>query len=116
MKENWVRNVDVISVVDGDSLHLAIDLGLRTHAVALVRLFGLNAPEMSGERKIEGQAAKDWLTQRIATHKGLTARIYKDPEKYGRWLVELFDGEANINQELIAAGHAKPWDGNGIRP
>ncbi|MGC1275732.1 MAG: thermonuclease family protein [Planctomycetaceae bacterium] len=39
----------------------------------------------------------------------LTVRTRKDvTEKYGRYLADLIAGEVNLNQALVAAGHAVP--------
>jgi endonuclease YncB( thermonuclease family) len=109
------------SVVDGDTLDLAISLGLRIDTTLRCRLFGpdpegplgLNAPELNTP---EGQAAKAGLVKILADagRKGsLVARTIRDShEKYGRWLVTILAVDAagavvsNVNDELVKGGFA----------
>lgn len=117
IKEDWVRNAKVIKVVDGDTVQLSIDLGCRIWADMTCRLYGLNAREPRGTTKNQGLLDKEWLRTVLETSMDrLIVRVHKDPEKYGRWLVELFLGKMNVNQEMIASGHAVSWDGKGARP
>ncbi|HET9658269.1 MAG TPA: thermonuclease family protein [Kineosporiaceae bacterium] len=102
-------------VVDGDTVDLTIDLGFRLSFRDRFRLAGCNAPE---KRTPEGKAAalfvRDWFADRHL----LQVRTLKDSrEKYGRWLATIIgpDG-ADLVTDLIAAGHAVPWDGQGPRP
>jgi micrococcal nuclease len=101
----------ITKVVDGDTLHLVIDLGLDVSIATTVRLSGVDTPEMSTP---EGKAAKiytqDWVTVRGGT---VIVRTVKDKrEKYGRYLAELLapDG-TSLNQDLLASGNARvaPW-------
>ncbi len=39
----------IISVYDGDTVNADIDLGLETHRLIKIRLYGINAPEMTGD-------------------------------------------------------------------
>lgn len=105
------------SVVDGDTVDLSLDLGMRLSVRERFRLFGpdhagtlgLDAPELNTP---EGKAAKDWLAARLAGAE-LVARTVKDKrEKYGRLLVVIWARRAgdewrNVNFELMAAGHAR---------
>ncbi|KIG11604.1 hypothetical protein DB30_03124 [Enhygromyxa salina] len=106
-------------VIDGDTYDLEIDLGLRVHTHARVRLRGIDTPETYGvprdsEQWRQGQAAKrfadDWLAQHGPE---LRVRTFKDRKgKYGRWLVEIEDPNTgdNLNDQLVEAGHAKVVD------
>ena len=89
------------------------------------RLFGINAPESYGADATDaGRAAKAWLIARLPDGKSVILATEKDhTEKYGRFLARVFactsagDAEAvSINDEMVAAGHAKSWDGKGVRP
>lgn len=103
-------NARILSVVDGDTVHAEIDLGFDQRANKTLRLAGINAPEKGTD---EGTAAWLWLEERL---NGLGNRVVitteKDrKEKYGRYLAWLHDGEDSINMQMIAAGHAVPYDG-----
>ena len=104
--------VEVLRIVDGDTVDVRIDLGFNVWHKCRVRLVGINAPESRTrdlEEKARGLAAKQWLIDRLE---------FKDVEmkshgsgKYGRILGELFIEDVNINQEMIKEGHAVKYDG-----
>lgn len=100
----------VLRVVDGDTLHVDIDLGVDTHVRQTIRLFGLNAPEMSTP---EGEAAKAYVEGWIATWgPSLLLVTSKDKrEKYGRYLGTVYGGGHCLNEDLLGEGHAHPYTG-----
>jgi endonuclease YncB( thermonuclease family) len=107
----WYR-ATVLEVHDGDTVDVWVDLGFRHRWQVAIRLFGINAPELSTP---EGVAARDHLNQLLTRTGDLYLRSHKDQaDKYGgRWLGELFLGEENINQTMVKDGHAKPYSGKG---
>jgi endonuclease YncB( thermonuclease family) len=106
----------VVSVWDGDTLHLDIDLGLDQHTLKTIRLYGINAPELN---TAEGHAAKDalvdLLTDRLGNWLPITLETIKDHrEKYGRYLgvLEVPDGTGElleVNREMVERGFAVPY-------
>lgn len=124
------------SIVDGDTLDLNIDLGLRVHSWLRVRLLGLNTPEIYGVKK-EGEefqkgldAAKEvvrLLRPRSLGHRlnqlidsyvcveepaPLWVETIKDKTgKYGRFLVRVWvcqgAGTLYLNEHLINEGFAE---------
>lgn len=96
----------LIRVVDGDTLHLEVDLGFDVRRRDTFRLFGLNAPEMSTP---EGQAAREWLAQKLGEGPLVITTRKDRREKYGRYLAILWVDAANVNEAMIAAGHAVPY-------
>ncbi len=96
----------IIGVYDGDTVNASIDLGLETHRLIKIRLYGINAPEMTGETKMAGLAARDILRARILD-KIVTMHTIKDrTEKYGRYLGEIIDVNGNVNNWMVDSGHA----------
>ena len=103
-------------VVDGDTVDLNVDLGLRVHQHARFRLFGIDTPETYGVKKDSeeykaGLAAKSRLAELIVG-KELWIDTHKDETgKYGRWLATVWvvlDKEVtNINELLVEEGHAE---------
>lgn len=105
-------------VVDGDTVDCEIDLGMQTFRVERLRLFGINAPEVRGEQKVEGKKATAFLVKLLTDHQidsggSFIIRTHKDKRgKYGRFLAEIFGvakrGRAavNLNQEMVRRGHA----------
>lgn len=105
----------VVRVIDGDTVVLDFDLGMHIGIVQSCRLLGINAAEHGTEA---GDAATAYLSALLKPGTEVIAHTQKDQtEKYGRYLVEiaLLDGLV-MNQQMLATGHALPWDGKGTRP
>lgn len=113
-------------VVDGDTIVADIDLGLSIWCKGeLLRLHGINTPEIVGADKAAGLAAKQALVELLGGVPGnwpVVVETFKDgDDKYGRLLarvmVKRLDGLwICVNDELQAAGHAKAWNGQGVKP
>ena len=97
----------VVSVYDGDTITVDIDLGFGAKLEAQkIRLFGIDAPEIRGATRPQGIAARDALRDKI---EGMTVTLktYKDKRgKYGRWLGHVFLGEESVNTWLVNEGYA----------
>jgi micrococcal nuclease len=103
----------VVSVYDGDTCTVDIDLGLSTWVRGeKLRLHRINAPELRGSSAARGRAARDYLKKLVEGKEVLLHTIKDRREKYGRYLAEMWlpgpDGTVqNINDALVAAGHAR---------
>ncbi len=97
-----------LRVVDGDTIHTRVDLGLDCSIELTVRLSGIDAIEL---REPGGKDARAWLAQQLAGE--FTLRTEKDRrEKYGRYLgLILLDDGTDVNDELVQRGYARPYDG-----
>ena len=95
------------SVYDGDTVTLDIDLGFG-HWIKgrKCRLFGINTPELRGDDKESGIAARNRLRQLINNQPVLIKSIKDKSGKFGRLLVEIYCHGANVNQQLINERHA----------
>jgi len=110
-------------VVDGDTLDVSVDLGFSIHAKTLLRMEGINAPELHGvsaEESLAGRAAKEYLESLVGGKK-VRVTTAKAKEKYGRymatvWLIGSGLQKSSVNQMMVEAGHAKVWDGKGEKP
>jgi micrococcal nuclease len=101
----------VLRVVDGDTMHFDLDLGIDVHIRIGCRVAHINAPEMS---TAEGKAAKAWaVTWLTANGPMFTVRTIKDhQEKYGRYLVEILSASgADFGSAMITAGQAVAYEG-----
>ena len=112
----------VISVTDGDTIRLDIDLGFSIiMRNTPVRLLGINAPEISTP---EGVVSKTYLKELLPLGTSVTLQSHKDKsEKYGRILgtimVKSGDTAAplhkrivvdgNINNHMVSKGYAVPY-------
>jgi micrococcal nuclease len=97
----------VVSVYDGDTCTVDIDLGLHTWMIGeKLRLNRINAPEVSGTERPEGLKSRDFLRSKIEGKEILLETIKDKQEKYGRYLAEIWleekEGEfTNINDLMV---------------
>jgi micrococcal nuclease len=111
----------MVAVHDGDTITVDVDLGWNVwRRFEALRLAGIDAPELATDA---GKAARDWLAAKLPAGMAVTIQTEKDRrEKYGRMLATIWGNDHgdvwadSLNELLIDAGHAKPWDGKGPRP
>ena len=127
----WYR-AEIVSVYDGDTVYANIDLGCGIWNKGAdgrgegLRLFGIDAPELRGDEKEKGYAARDFLCElltgkpvdqlekdgrRLVVNADVRINTIKDEGgKYGRLLAKIYverDGEwSSVADALVAAGHA----------
>jgi len=113
----------IMSVIDGDTLKIDIDLGFRCHIFETIRLARIDTPETVGYNA-DGivDPAKNYVMQHCPPGSVCVVEITRQ-EKYGRWLADLFfqPGESDpmkilrnprvLNDELVRGGFAKNYDG-----
>lgn len=104
----WTYQAEPLRVVDADTLHVRVDLGFKIHHDVIVRLAGLNAPEL---RTPDGNAALDYTARWLNDHPGpVTIRTIKDRvDPYGRYLATVTSGADELNAGLLLTGHAVPY-------
>lgn len=103
----------VVRVVDADTIVVMIDVGFDLLCTQHVRVYGINAPEVSTQ---EGRAARDYVKKLLTAGTVVKLVTYKDgTEKYGRFLSEIFFNskgtEISLGQLLIDSGYAVPFFG-----
>jgi endonuclease YncB( thermonuclease family) len=105
----WTVPATVVSVHDGDTPILLLDLGFyMTYGPARVRVAHINAPELPTP---EGVAARDFATALLPA--GLKVVFASHSlDKYGRPLgtIALPDGQ-DFGQAMLDSGHAVPMKG-----
>ena len=108
--DNYTRfaKVHLDRYLDGDTIEVTLDLGCKVFKVERVRLAGINAPELYGASIEAGKAARDWLFMQLHMAKVVTVTTSKGAfyDKYGRYLATVYADGRNMNEALIAAGHA----------
>jgi micrococcal nuclease len=110
-KETYIRNATVLSVIDGDTVSLNVDLGCDITLDMRCRLDGINAPEKNTP---EGKTAKAWIEKTLPAGADVVVQTVKDKkEKYGRYLAVVFlPGQTkSINDQLVEQGMAKEYHG-----
>ena len=101
----------VLKIYDGDTITVRVDLGFHVHTIQRLRLARINAWEVRGEERPAGLIARDWLRSQILGRDVEVQTIKDATGKWGRYIAEVFtvDG-ANLNDALVANGHAKYHD------
>ena len=111
-KELWPRNryeAVVIKIVDGDTLDLAVDLGFMVSIEERFRLDGINAPEVKGEERPRGLAAKEYLEGLIPVGSTVWVESIKRGS-FRRWIGRLFlerDDALCLSDIMVREGHAE---------
>ena len=107
------EHVEVVRVLDGDTVELRIDLGNRCWWQEHFRLYGIDTPEIHGETKEAGEAAASRLRELLAG--GVLLAETLKPDKYGRTLVRLnainSGWPVDVARLLIHEGHGVAYFG-----
>jgi endonuclease YncB( thermonuclease family) len=78
--------VDILKVIDGDTLDVAIDCGFLIRFRGKLRLRGINTPELSCR---QGQTARAFVQERLDHARSVVIKTWRQ-EKYGRYLADIF--------------------------
>ena len=94
-----LESVTIRSCYDGDTC--------TTSVGEKVRLACIDTPELRGRRAdpVPAKAARDYLRAVVVGREVGIRRITKD--RYGRTVAELFVDGSNVQQQLVASGHAE---------
>ena len=119
-KDPYIYRVrQVIKVVDGDTIDVAIDLGFDISLTKRVRLSGVDTPESRTtdlKEKALGLEVKEWLKKRLEGAKDILIKtqLPDSTEKYGRILGKLYinNEETSLNEQMIAEGYAWSYMGD----
>lgn len=109
----------LISVVDGDTVDVDIDLGFDISLTKRVRMAGIDTPESRTSDKFEkslGLEAKEYLKSKLKDAKELIIKteLPDSSEKYGRILgwVYIDGSDKSINEQMIQDGYAWNYMGD----
>jgi micrococcal nuclease len=102
----------IVRVIDGDTfvanikgVHPIIGKNVR------IRIAGINAPELSGNRKHLAYASKDYLEGLLKS--SMTAELRNIRRgKYFRIVADVYCNNRNVGDALIKKGFAKKWINN----
>ena len=95
-------------VIDGDTYYLCIDVGFRAQVTLPIRLRGVDSPEVRGDQKAAGEAAKAAAEAFLGAASVIVVETYKDAQSFARWIADVYvDGES-LADKMVAAGFAHP--------
>lgn len=101
--EYWYQ-ADVLSIHDGDTITLKIDMGRRIFIEDSIRLYRINAPELS---QAGGKEARDFLRSVLPLGSVVRIQTFKNVnDKYGRWLGDVWYNKKCLNDLMVTSGHA----------
>jgi len=104
IKQKFVYEAEVISVHDGDTITVEIDLGFEMKFTEKIRFYGLNAPELKvrdENKKLqinsEGMKTLGIVNEFIKAGDIIVIETIKDKkEKYGRYLANIYVTKKNV--------------------
>lgn len=107
-KRYWY-SCSVVSVYDGDTMRIDIDLGFNTWLRNIpIRLARINAPEIRGSERELGIEARDFLRNLVESASDVLVHT-KEKGKYGRWIAEVIVDGANVSDMMILKGQAEAY-------
>ena len=117
--ERFCYSAKLLSVIDGDTVDLSIDLGFNIHHKVRVRLYGVDTPESRTKNELEkaaGLKSKEFVKSWFDANLNVVIQTIKDKnEKYGRILAKVYADENKskcLNEELVSSGFAKAYFGD----
>jgi endonuclease YncB( thermonuclease family) len=100
---------DIVSIYDGDTFTVMIDLGFGVYKQETIRIARIDTPELRGKEKHKGYESKEALVKLLSSK--TCYLIYKGKGKYGRALCEVYTGDAqtNVSDYMLENGYAKKY-------
>lgn len=107
----YTYKAKITEVYDGDTVTALVDLGFRISFEIKIRLLGIDTPELRGDERPQGLAARDRLRELVLGKEVILKTERDRQEKFGRWLGELFfpDDDQSVNQKLLQEGFGKKY-------
>ena len=99
----------VTKIVDGDTIDVRLDLGIRVYKEIRVRLAGINAPEMKGDQREEGVKSKFKLLELLPEGTEVRVKTFVDRlDPFGRYVANVWSDASpkNVNTLLVEQGFA----------
>jgi len=97
----------VNSCYDADTCRIDIQIGFNIVLKdQVIRLYGINAWEVSGDEKPRGVVARDWMRKRVVGKKIIINTIKDKTGVYGRLLATFYVDGVSVNDELVELDHA----------
>lgn len=113
--------VDVIHVIDGDTIKTKIADVPEPFDIISIRIRGIDTPEIRGikckKQKVIAYQAKLFVIDKIKNNNNkITLENIKVGKFGGRYVADVFTNNKNLGNQLIEHGLAQPWNGTGKKP
>ncbi len=111
---SYLYRTELLSVIDGDTVDLRIDLGFHTQRQERFRLAAIDCSELD---TADGRAARDFVYNQLLNAKTIVVKSIRT-DIHGRYLAHLFHSQEDLsidecfreghylNEQLVTAGHA----------
>ena len=110
---------EIVRVVDGDTVRVRAKIWLDLHLDVLVRIRGIDAPELNGdcpEERDGGAAATAALTAALGSGP-LKLTVIEDDKYFGRVVADVLnEAGVSIAAAMLATGLVRPYDGGARQP
>lgn len=104
----WPAKIE--RVVDGDTVVVMLDRGMKDYSRRTLRLYGIDAPESRTrdlEEKARGKASTAFLEEIVERCQGdVWIESHEWQGKFGRLIATIWVGDMNVNRWLVEMGHA----------
>lgn len=104
----YTYKAKVLRWIDGDTVEFRVDLGFRLWMECNFRLNGIDTPERG---KPNYKEATQFAVAMAPPQSDTIIRSYKDTDKYGRWLCDIYVNGECVNSALVASGLAVIYNG-----
>lgn len=113
----YTYRATIESIHDGDTVWAFVDHGQELFTRKRYRLAGIKAPELEkDEQRGPGWRSKAYLEHLIDRGRPVLVRTIKAArsesekiEKWGRYLIEIWQDGVCINDQMITDGYAEKW-------
>ena len=110
---------EIVRVVDGDTVRVRAKIWLDLHLDVLVRIRGIDAPELNGDcpEEREGAAAATAALTAALGNGPLKLTAIEDDKYFGRVVADVLnEAGVAIAAAMLATGLVRPYDGGTRQP
>ncbi len=115
----WHYRGTVKRVIDGDTLIVNLDLGLRVFTEVSLRIAGIDTPEINKgtlDERAAGKEARRYLAAVLLPNTTVFVRTHKDKQTFNRYVADIlipgYNGEMiDVATEMVTSGHAQWSEG-----
>ncbi len=105
IKDNYVRSIRILKIIDGDTVKVSLDLGFKIFLEQNIRLEHVYAEEMKANDAVKKQSAQEHkeIAANLLPLSGMFMMISKNKyDNHGRVLATIFDAKTgeSINKKI----------------
>lgn len=115
VEENYIRSVQLVEVIDGDTVDLLVDLGWDIQIEQRIRLAQVDTPEVRGSEKSAGLFVEGFVRDTLTKDDPelFLRSVDYSKDKYGRAVGVIYVNGQSLNDLLLERKLAWPTDPDG---